>query len=87
MRTTTPANLKPIIITELGNYLTRAGETVEIEDINDHLDNLSVTRFNCRGYRIGKYPSGRVRRTWGIWHQSGIHTGVGEHPDDIVARA
>ncbi len=83
----TPSNMKPVIITGAGDYVARNGDTVEINEVQDHSDDLTVTRFNCKGHHVSKTPSGKVKRKWGIWHQSGIHRGIGEHPLDIVGRA
>ena len=61
----------PVIITEPGQYVTRSGEVVVIEDGSD---------FH---WKRGRYPNG-VRESW---HRSGRIFSGQETPNDIVGPA
>ncbi len=80
----TPMNELPILIDHAGLYLTRGGKQVLISIINDHSDNLEVTRFNCKGYLLIPRKGKADRKVWGIWHQSGWSTGFPDQEDYIV---
>ena len=66
-------------ITETGSYVTRDGLRVDINTVE-------VTRytFPIKGHLITYTPTGRTRRTWGIWKVNGQERAVGEHPTDII---
>lgn len=58
----------PVVITAPGQYVTRSGEVVEVDDVRDH------------HWKLGRYPSGVHER----WHRSGrIFSGT-ETANDIV---
>lgn len=63
----------PAIVVEPGHYLTRAGESVQVERISSRHD------FNC----IGRYSSsGTAER----WHKTGRIMATSETVNDIVKR-
>ena len=79
----TPSNQLPIVITSPGLYLTRGGKNVRIHDTEDHSEDLSVTRFNCKGNILNDRPKKDV---YSIWHQSGQWQAIDQHDNDILAR-
>lgn len=86
MTAITPMNTKPIVITEPGEYVTRSGKKVNIIRVDDHSDDLSVTRFNCKGDIYTPRPGRSDKREYGIWHQSGSFRAIGTHMNDIVGK-
>lgn len=81
----TPFNKLTTIIDTTGTYTTRNGQTVTIDTIHDHSDNLNVTRFNCKGYLHTKREGKKDKLVFSIWHQSGMATAF-EGPNDIVSK-
>lgn len=77
-------NKLPIVISEPGNYLTRNGKTVEISEVK-HFDD-DIMRFSCKGVLLTPTKSGRVKRDWNIWHQSGRLFAVNESQLDIIEK-
>ena len=82
----TPYNRMNIIIDEVGEYMTRDGRKIIIDKIIDHSDNLSVTRFNCKGHLVVK-KGNKTTYVYDIWHESGKYTGVVGHKLDIIMKA
>lgn len=87
--TTTPMNRLPLVITEPGDYITRGGLRATVHEIKVYvptpLSNLrhEVTVFEAKGTIW--YPSGKsTRPVYNIWHLSGRHAMIEEHPLDIV---
>lgn len=80
----TPMNQLPIKIDSIGRYLTATGKVAVIHAVEDHSDDYSVTRFNCKGHILTRHPSGRTTKRYMIWHESGRTTGLGSSPYDII---
>lgn len=59
---------KPVVITTPGQYVTRSGEVVEVDEANDY------------HWKFGRYPSGIRER----WHCSGYIFSGRETPNDII---
>jgi hypothetical protein len=81
----TRMNMMPIIITKVGHYRTFGGQGVTIDRIDDHSDDLSVTRFNCKGFLHIEREGKSDILEYNIWHQSGKYDATQEGSDrDIV---
>lgn len=80
----TPMNKLPVVIDGVGRYLTVTGKVAVIHTVNDHSDDYTVTRFNCKGHILTTHPSGRTTKRYMIWHESGLCTGLGHSPYDII---
>jgi hypothetical protein len=81
----TPDNKKPIIINKVGLYEMASGQQAEIFEIQDHSDNLTVTRFNCKGHKLRRTPTGRIKKDFDTWHQSG-YAGFQRDSDHIIKK-
>lgn len=68
-----PLVLKPVIVTEPGQYRTRCGEVVTVTQVSARHD------FGCRG----TYPHGTPE----AWHRSGRLYATSECANDIMERA
>ena len=80
-------NTLPVVIDETGYYHLRGGGKAHIHLVQSHIDDLTVTRFNCKGHTLIKNKNGKIKRTYSIWHQSGHFLAVGDSPRDIVRKA
>lgn len=90
--TTLPRNRRPLVITEPGDYITRAGRRVTVHEIVLYAPapgaplRHEVTAFEAKGTLYTPTPTGRILRTYSAWHLTGDHNAVGESPRDIVGR-
>lgn len=64
----------PVVIDELGEYITRSGERVYIERVSSRHD------FGCTGYYADCSTPER-------WHKSGRISAGSETSNDVVRRA
>lgn len=69
------------IITEPGEYVTRAGQRVHI----DTVDLTSPYTFPCKGRVTRKTKP--LQTEWSIWKPNGQHKAVGTSQDDIIRKA
>lgn len=73
----------PIIIDKEGDYITRAGNRVEVFAIT-----VGRATFNCQGSIFRKTKNGKGETTeFQTWQANGRMKGLGESKNDIVAKA
>lgn len=82
----TPLNKLPKLVIDTGFYLTRSGRYVAVNEIKDHSDNYSVTRFNVKGTIYSRTKAGRIKKEHCIWHESGRKFTDKENYDDLIKR-
>lgn len=68
----------PDIIAAPGEYRTRDGNRVTIEQIN------GPSSWPAKGYLWRTFRGKYRPRTWSIWGLDGSYVAVGEHPLDVV---
>lgn len=81
--TKTLLNQLPIVVSHKGEYITRDGRKVLINEVKPQGD-LGTTSFNCKGNLITVSDTGRERREYNIWHESGRSSVYSELGCDIV---
>ena len=75
----------PVIIDAPGDYLTRAGHRVIIDEIKAVTPGMYD--FNCKGTLLIRHQiRNGYKRIFQIWHASGRNVAVGESKRDIVAK-
>ncbi len=79
----TPLNKLPVIITEIGMYLTRGGDTAIISELKEN--NPIVTQFTAKG-NILKKNKNKIEYVYNIWNVSGRIYPLTESNLDIVAK-
>lgn len=73
-----------MIIDSEGEYLTRAGNKVLIEEV-DYQIRYDIVAFKCGGWMFK--PDDSDKKEWKIWHYSGKSTACSKENDwDIVAK-
>ena len=73
-----------MIIDAKGEYLTRSGKLVIINEIDENPD-TTVMSFKCKGHIRHQKEGKRDKFEWNIWHRSGAFTGFPGNDLDIVS--
>lgn len=86
---TTPTNHLPVVVTGVGEYITRNGLRVTVHEIKYVMGeyNPAYTEFAVKGSVHRKTKSGKTRYDYNIWHISGRTDTFKEVGLDIVAKA
>jgi len=77
----------PVLIDAPGEYRARNGRLIIIHEVQNHKDNLEITKFNCKGHTLIPKKDGKgFLRMYDIWHESGAWCGVFPSSTDIVSK-
>jgi hypothetical protein len=75
----------PVVIDGKGNYFTRGGDWVLIDQYSVLPESRKdCTAFLCKGYRYQLTSSNRIKATWEIYHESGRLRPLEETQHDIL---